>query len=116
MSFDIVLLLIVVGGIGLSAAYVRAEYIRWREHGVVQRRRETALRELHAASLSDQQNATLLPSVLRLQEFGNDEAANPNPVGSSDIADGSRSAARSNSPRTDPFGDRRRRDRQHANH
>jgi hypothetical protein len=114
MSFDIVLLVIVVGGIGLSAAYVRAEYIRWRENGVIQRRREAALRELHAASLSDQQNATLLPSVLRLQEFVNDEAANPE--GSSNIADGSRSAARSNSPRTDPFGDRRRRDRQHANH
>ena len=114
MSFDIVLLLIVVGGFGLSAAYVRAEYIRWREHGAIQRRRDTALRELHAASLSDQQNATLLPSVLRLQEFGNDEAANPE--GSSNIADGSRSAARSNSPRTDPFGDRRRRGRQHANH
>jgi hypothetical protein len=101
MSFDIVLLLIAVGGIGLSAVYVRAEYIRWREHGAIQRRRETALRELHAASLSDQQNATLLPSVLRLQEFGNDEAANPE--GSSNIGD-------------DPFGDRRRRNRQHANH
>jgi hypothetical protein len=111
MSFDIVLLLIVVGGIGLSAVYVRAEYMRWREHGAIQRRRETALRELHAASLSDQQNASLLPSVLRLQEFANDEAANPE--GSANIADGSHSAARSNSPRTDPFG--RRRGRQHAN-
>jgi hypothetical protein len=100
MSFDIVLLLIVVGGIGLSAAYVRAEYIRWREHGAIQRRRETALRELHAASMSDQQNASLLPSVLRLQEFGNDEAANPE--GSSNIVD-------------DPLGDRRRRARQRAN-
>jgi hypothetical protein len=94
--------------------YVRAEYIRWREHGAIQRRRETALRELHAASLSDQQNATLLPSVLLLQEFSNDEAANPE--GSSNIADGSRGAARSNSPTTGPFRDRRGRDRQRANH
>jgi hypothetical protein len=76
MGFDIVLLLIVLGGIGLSAAYVRAEYMRWREHGATQRRRETARRELHAQSLSEQ-NAALLPSVLRLQEFNNDEAANP---------------------------------------
>jgi hypothetical protein len=76
MGFDIVLLLIVLGGIGLSAAYVRAEYMRWREHGATQRRRETARRELHAQSLSEQ-NAALLPSVLRLQEFSNDEAANP---------------------------------------
>jgi hypothetical protein len=77
MSFDIALILIVVGGIGLSAAYVRAEYIRWREHGAAELRRETVLRALHAARLSDQQNAALFPSVLRLQEFSNDEAANP---------------------------------------
>jgi hypothetical protein len=77
MGFDIALILIVVGGIGLSAAYVRAEYMRWREHGAAERRRETALRALHAARLSDQQNAALLPSVLRLQEFSNGEAANP---------------------------------------
>jgi hypothetical protein len=113
MGFDIVLLLVVVGGIGLSAAYVRAEYIRWREHGATQRRRETSRRELHAASLSDQQNAALLPSVLRLQEFGNDEAANPE--ASLNIEAGSRSAAPSNSPRTDPFSERRNRDRQRAN-
>jgi hypothetical protein len=86
MGFDIVLLLIVVGGIGLSAAYVRAEYMRWREHGATERRRETARRELHAQSLSEQ-NAALLPSVLRLQEFSNDEAANPE--GSANIGAGS---------------------------
>ena len=101
MSFDIVLLLIVVGGIGLSAAYVRAEYVRWRRHGAAQRRRETALRELHAARLSDQQDAALLPSVVRLQGFSNDEAANP---------EGS-----INSGATFPFGERRKRDRQRAN-
>ncbi len=42
MSFDIVLLLIVVGGIGLSAAYVRAEYVRWRDmapHNAAEKRR-----------------------------------------------------------------------------
>jgi hypothetical protein len=113
MGFDIVLLLVVVGGIGLSAAYVRAEYVRWREHGAAQRRKETALRELHAASLSDQQNAALLPSVLRLQGFSHDEAANPE--GSNNMGAGSRGAARSNSPRTYPFGERRKRDRQRAN-
>ena len=100
MSFDIVLLLIVVGGFGLSAAYVRAEYARWREHGAAQRRSETALRELHAARLSDQQDAAL-PSVLRLQGFSNDEAANPE--GAADSGAGSRSAVQSNSPRTESF-------------
>jgi hypothetical protein len=113
MSFDIALLLIVAGGIGLSAAYVRAEYVRWREHGAAQRRRESALRELHAARLSDQQNAALLPSVLRLQGFSNDEAANPE--GAPNSGAGSRSAVRSNSPHTDPFEERRKRDRQRAN-
>jgi len=112
MSFDIVLLLIVVGGIGLSAAYVRAEYVRWRRHGAAQRRRETALRELHAARLSDQQDAAM-PSVVRLQGFSNDEAANPE--GSVDSGAGSRGASRSNSPRIFPLGDRRKRDRQRAN-
>jgi hypothetical protein len=111
MSFDIVLLLIVVGGIGLSAAYVRAEYVRWRRHGAAQRRRETALRELHAARLSDQQDAAM-PSVVRLQGFSNDEAANPEAVNS---GAGSRSASPSNSPRIFPLGDRRKRDRQRAN-
>src|SRR5882757_2311160 len=110
MSFDIVLLLIVVGGIALSAAYVRAEYVRWRRHGAAERRRETALRELHAARLSDQQDAPLLPSVVRLQGFGNDEAANP--AGVINNGDGSRSAARSHSARTFPLGESRKRDRQ----
>lgn len=113
MGFDIALLLIVVGGIGLSAAYVRAEYIRWREHGATQRRRETARRELHTASLSDQQNAALLPSVLRLQEFSHGEAANPEGV--VNIEAGNRSTAPDSSPRTDPFSERRNRDRQLAN-
>jgi hypothetical protein len=92
MGFDIVLLLLVVGGIGLSTVYVRAEYLRWREHGAAQRRRETALRELHAASLSDQRNAALLPGVLKLQDFSQAEAANPDYVS--------------------PIGERRKRKRQ----
>src|ERR1700679_636605 len=80
MFFDIVLLLVVVGGIGLSTVYVRAEFLRWRKHGAAQRRRETALQELHAASLSDQRNAALPPSVLKLQGFSQAEAANPDHV------------------------------------
>ena len=109
MVFDIVLLLVVVGGIGLSAVYVRAEYLRWREHGAAQRRRETALGELHAASLSDQQNAALLPSVLELRGFSEAEAANPDHV--SPIGHGT---ARTQSQRTYPSPERRKRDRQRA--
>jgi hypothetical protein len=108
MSFDIVLMVIVVGGIGLSAAYVRAEYIRWREHGATERRREKALRELHTARLSEQHDA-LLPSVMRLHGFGEDEAANP------DNAATRRGGVRANPPRIYPFAERRKRPRQRAN-
>jgi hypothetical protein len=86
MSFDVALILVIVGGIGLSIAYVRAEYSHWREHGAAERRRETALRDLHAARLSAQQESGPLPSVLNLQGFGADQAANPDDA--SDVAAG----------------------------
>jgi hypothetical protein len=109
MSLDVVLIVIVVGGIGLSAVYVRTEYRRWRELGAVQLRREAALRELHAARLSEQQNAALLPSILELQGFSEQEAANPE--GAANIGYG---VARTRSQRTYPFADRRKRKRQRA--
>ena len=57
MGFDVVLMAIIVGGIVLAGAYVTAEYRAWQAHGAAQRRREAALRDLHAASLSEQRNA-----------------------------------------------------------
>jgi hypothetical protein len=108
MVFDLVLIAIIVGGIALSAAYVRAEYLAWRELGAAERRREAALRELHAASFSDQHDALLLPSVVKLHGFGVGEAANPD----SAAASARRATAPTNSPRTDSFGDRRKRARQ----
>jgi len=109
MGFDIVLIAVLVGGIVLSAAYVRAEYLGWREHGAAERRREAAQRELHATSLSEQQNA-LLPSVFRLQGFGTGEAANPDTA--AEFTTGRRAPA--NSPRAYPFADRRKRLRKRA--
>lgn len=100
MGFDVVLIAVIVGGIILSGAYVAAEYRGWRAHGAAQRRRVAALHDLHAASLSEQRDA-LLPSVLKLQGFGDSEAANP---------------GLGNSPRTVPFAERRRRARQRATH
>lgn len=76
MGFDALLIVLIVGGIVLSAAYLTAEYRGWREHSVAKRRTHAALRALHAASLSEQRDA-LLPSVLKLQGFGEREAANP---------------------------------------
>jgi hypothetical protein len=111
MGFDIVLIALVVGGIALSGVYVRAEYLAWREHGAMQRRREAALRERHAASLSEQRDA-LLPSVLKLQGFGEREAANPD--ASDEEAAARRAAGVGNSARSFPLAERRKRARQRA--
>jgi hypothetical protein len=111
MGFDVVLIAVIVGGIALSAAYVRAEYLGWREHGAAERRKEAALRDLHAASFSEQQNAAL-PSVISLQGFGAGEAANPDTAG--EFATGRHASAPSGSPRTYPLADRRKRERQRA--
>jgi hypothetical protein len=113
MGFDIVLIALIVGGIALSGAYVRAEYLHWRAHGATLRRRETALRALHAASISEQRDA-LLPSVLKLHGFGAREAANPDV--SDEYAGARRPSALGNSGRTYPFADRRKRARKRATH
>ena len=91
MNLDDVLMGIVVGGIGVAAAYLRAEYVRWREQGASERRRETALRELHTARLFQ----------------------HPTALGATSGATARRSSARS-TPRTHPFVERRRRPRLHA--
>jgi hypothetical protein len=76
MSFDVLMIAVVVGGLAVSVAYVSAEYRSWRENGAAEKRREEALRELHTASFSEQRES-LLPSVVQLQGFGDAEAANP---------------------------------------
>ncbi|HEY2780820.1 MAG TPA: hypothetical protein VGI90_08590 [Steroidobacteraceae bacterium] len=95
MGFDVLLIAVIVGGLGLSVAYVRAEYRSWREQGAAERRREAALRDLHAARLSEQHDPQLLPSVVQMQGFGTDEARN-------------------DASRFHPFSDRRKRVRQRA--
>jgi len=110
MSFDVVLIAVLLGGIGLSAAYVTAEYRGWREQGAALRRREAALRDLHAASFSEQHEARLLPSVVELQGFGDGVAANPNGA----ELGAQPSAARVNAARDFSFGERRKRERKRA--
>jgi hypothetical protein len=114
MGFDIVLIALVIGGIALSGAYVRAEYIAWREHGAMQRRREAALHERHAASLSEQRDA-LLPSVLKLQGFCGERAA-ANPEASDEYAAARRASSLSNSARNFSVAERRKRARQRTTH
>jgi hypothetical protein len=93
MSFDVFMIVVSVGGLALSIAYVSAEYSNWREHAAAQRRRDAALRELQTASFSEQHESQLLPSVVQLQGFGDGEAANP---GAGETG-ASRPAARGNS-------------------
>jgi len=92
VSVDDFFIGIVVGGIALSCAYIRAEYRSWRSLGAAARRRGSILRELHATSLSRQQNADLEPSVVQLQKF-----ADTNGAAGEEIADGE--AARRSSTR-----------------
>jgi hypothetical protein len=112
MSFDVALLAVIVGGIGLSAAYVRAEYLSWRANGAAERRRESVLRDLHAARLSGQDNPQLLPSVLELQGFGEGEAANPDSA--NELYAARRASTRSTSGRKHPLEEQRKRVRQRA--
>ena len=67
---------VVVAGLVLSAVYVAEEYRSWRAQRAAQKRRDDALRDLHAASFSEQRES-LLPSVVKLHGFGDSEAANP---------------------------------------
>jgi len=108
MSFDLLMIAVIVGGFALSAAYVSEEYRSWRRNGAAQRQREAALRELHTASFSEQRES-LLPSVVKLQALGEGEAANP------DSADwGASSPATRAIPQSYPLGERRKRVRQRA--
>jgi len=83
VSLDDFFIGIVVGGIALSCAYIRAEYRSWRNRAAAARRRGSILRELHATSLSRQRNPDLEPSVVQLQKFADTDAA-----AGEEIADG----------------------------
>jgi len=63
----------IVGGFGIAAAYVRAEYIRWREQGTADRLREVIQHDLHAASLSSQQSRAFNAELMQLQSFDSTE-------------------------------------------
>jgi hypothetical protein len=108
MSFDFLMIAVIVGGFALSAAYVSEEYRSWRRDGAAQSRREAALRELHTASFSEQRES-LLPSVVKLQGFGVGEAANPDSA-----APGAARPAARVIPQSYPLGERRKRARQRA--
>jgi hypothetical protein len=95
MGLDDVLMALLVGGLGLSIAYLAAEYLGWRALRAAERRRGVLERELHAARLA-QQSVAVPPRTAALRaEFT--EAAPE------------RRAPRMAPMRTFPFVDRRRR-------
>jgi hypothetical protein len=113
MSFDDVLIGILLGGIVLSGAYIRAEYRLWRSHGAAERQRGMTQGALHAARLARQHDAVVEPHIARLQAFAETPAAG------TDIADeetARRSAVRSSMQRTYPYMERRSRPRHEATH
>ena len=62
MDLDGTLIAMVLGGIGLSIAYLTAEYLHWRAQGAADRHRETLQRELHAARLAKHEATHQSPS------------------------------------------------------
>jgi hypothetical protein len=111
MSFDLILIALITGGLALSVAYVRAEYHSWREQRAAQRRKDAALRDLHAASLFEQRGERL-PNVLKLQGFGESEAANPDDAG--EFTPARRASGSNNSTGPYPLAERRKRARKRA--
>ncbi|MGO9931006.1 MAG: hypothetical protein ACLPV8_04225 [Steroidobacteraceae bacterium] len=111
MSFDDFFIGVVVGGIVLSGAYIRAEYRSWRNQGAAERQRALAVHELHAASLSQQQNAHLEPSIVQLQQFTDTDAAAADDM--ADVGTGRRSQGQSSS-QGNAFVERRTRQRHQA--
>jgi len=111
MSFDDVLVGIVVGGIALSAVYIKSEYILWRNSGAAERRRTKILAALHAARLSEQPGGLLDSSIAQLQSFAGTEAAI-----SEDFSEERRSAARSGSQHNYSLAEPRTRQKRHATH
>jgi hypothetical protein len=69
MSFDDLLIAIIIAGFGLSGAYIRAEYLSWRRYHAAERKRETSLRELHASRLSCEKTDPPVPSNIRVEKI-----------------------------------------------
>jgi hypothetical protein len=107
MSLDDVLIAVLLGGAGLSAAYVRAEYIRWRQSGAEQLRRESMQNELHAARLTQQQMTGRALWALPLRKFQVGKAAG------NDASSTSRSRSRDAAQASYAFFERRKTPRSH---
>ena len=74
MSLDDVLFGVIVGGVGLCAAYFRVEYMRWREHRAADMRKETSMRALHINRFSHREDADRIRSVVKLETIADAES------------------------------------------
>jgi len=68
MSFDDLLIAIIIAGTGLSGAYLGAKYVLWRRYMAAERRREFSLRELYANHVCDEKNDASVPSVICVEK------------------------------------------------
>jgi predicted membrane-bound mannosyltransferase len=60
---DALLMMLIIAGMGLSVAYLRAEYILHREFKAAEHRKLIVLRELHAAWLATRQNVSSVATI-----------------------------------------------------
>jgi len=74
MSFDDFLIALIIGGIGLTAAYFRAEYVSWRRYKAAKRRQNLSLRELHVNRLRLEKDVPVRGTV-QLEKSLNAKAA-----------------------------------------
>jgi hypothetical protein len=74
MSLDDVLFGVIVGGVGLCAAYFRDEYIGWREHRAAEMRKQTSMRELYIDRFSHREAADSIRSVVKLDKIADTES------------------------------------------
>ena len=72
MSLDDVLFGVIVGGVGLCAAYFRDEYIGWRKYRAAEMRNQTRMRELHIARVSRREDTDSIRSVGNVKKKGAD--------------------------------------------
>jgi hypothetical protein len=74
MSLDDVLFGVIVGGVGLCAAYFRDEYIGWRKRRAAELRKQTSMRELHTGRISRREDADSIRSVVNPEKIADTES------------------------------------------
>ena len=74
MSLDDVLFGVIVGGVGLCAAYFRDEYIGWRKRRAAELRKQTSMRELHIGRISRREDADSIRSVVNPEKIADTES------------------------------------------